>query len=150
MNVAAKKTSTQDYFDVTLEDAKPFKASVTGLRSSISPNRGRTWVVEATEKDSDEKRLRVFLIVFSQTLSNGSHPVGEDKQGFVTIELVDYTDPQDLTSQLAESGNIDFQLDVAGSHFSGDFNAKIEKKEVKTVSTVADGKFDTLLTSTNR
>ncbi|MGE8097043.1 hypothetical protein [Pseudomonas fluorescens] len=150
MSVAAKKTSTEDYFDVTLENAPTFKSSVTALRSSTSPNRGETWVVEATEKDSDEKRLRVFLIVFSKTLSDGSHQVGEDKPGFVTIELVDYTDPQNPTSRLATSGNTNFQLDVAKSTFSGDFNVQIEVKGVSTLSITADGKFDTLLTSANR
>ncbi len=150
MNVTAKKTRTQDYFDVILEDADPFKASVTTLRSSTSPNRGETWVVEATEKDRDEKRLRVFLIVFAKTLPKGNHHVGEDKQNFVTIELVDYTDPQNPTSKLAISGNINFQLDVANSTFSGDFKAQIEVKGVGTLSTAADGEFDTLLTSENR
>ncbi|RON10089.1 hypothetical protein BK659_09305 [Pseudomonas brassicacearum] len=150
MNVAAKKTSTQDYFDVTLEDAAPFQTSGTALRSSTSPNRGETWVVEATERDGDEKRLRVFLIVFSKTLSNGNHKVGEDKQGHVTIELVDYTDPQNPTSQLAISGDINFQLDVTGSRFSGDFNVQIKKKDTHAHSTAADGQFDTLLTNANR
>lgn len=150
MSVAAKKTSTEDYFDVTLEGAPPFTASGTTLRSSTSPNRGETWVVEATEKDSDEKRLRVFLIVFSKTLSNGNHQVGEDKPGFATIELVDYTDPQNPTSKLAISGDINFQLDVANSTFSGDFNAQIEVKGISTLSTTANGEFDTLLTRANR
>ncbi|WP_347905925.1 hypothetical protein [Pseudomonas purpurea] len=147
MNVAARNTRTQDYFDVTLEDAAPFKASGTALRSSTSPNRGETWVVEATEKDDDEKRLRVFIIVFSKTLTSGSHKVGEDKQGFVSIELVDYTDPQNPASELAISGDIEIQLDVAGSHFSGDFTVQIKKKDAHARSTAADGKFDTLLTS---
>ncbi|MGE8179352.1 hypothetical protein [Pseudomonas fluorescens] len=150
MSVAAKKTSTENFFSVTFEDAPPFTASGTTLRSSTSPNRGETWVVEATEKDSDEKRLRVFLIVFSKTLSNGNHPVGEDKPSFVTIELVDYTDPQNPTSKLAISGNINFQLDVANSTFSGNFNVQIEVKGAGTLSTAADGEFDTLLTSANR
>lgn len=146
MSVAATKNRTQDYFDVTLEDAAPFKASLTVLRSSESPNRGKTWVVEAIE-NIDGVRARILLIVFPKTLANGDHDViGEDKKDAVTIELVDYMDPSHPTSKLAVDGTITLNLDLANSRFTGEFDVQIEKFRNSSTSTSAEGKFDTSLT----
>lgn len=135
-------------FDVTLDDTNKFKASTTQLSTYKSPNRGDTWVVKATEFDDNQKRLRVFLIVFPKTQTDGEYVISsEDKKGTVSLEIVDYTNPQKPISKLALSGTIQLKLDISSSRFTSNFTAVIEKSSSPLSTSNAVGEINTVMQS---
>lgn len=130
MNSAASKSAlraTDVDFTATLEDGSPFRASVTELKSSVTPGRGDIWMVVATEWANG--RPRTFTITFSKDRKDVTNEPVTDHDQHATVHFNNYEDPQNPTLQKARSGTITYHLNRTSLNFSGTFQVTMDKAD---------------------
>ena len=145
MNSAASKSSlatTDVNFTASLEDGSSFRASVTELKSSVTPGRGDIWMVIATEWVNG--RPRTFTITFSKERKDATNEPVTDQDQHATVHFNNYQDPLHPTLQKARSGPITYRFNRANLNFSGTFQVTMDKAD-GTGRYQCVGVFDTAL-----